>query len=140
MMNICCEPLVKVIASALKSYITESEKLDNCHLSIMEEACRLASITRWRGNHHIYFWKAGVDRLLLDLLLDYPKIHQLQRELSVNDLIIIVRENQNSNLPLSVRPYLWDILGGLAANCEENINHDMHENELQLRILIVCAW
>ncbi|KAL8033225.1 hypothetical protein ABFX02_13G148400 [Erythranthe guttata] len=139
MMNICCEPLVKAITGAMQYSSTLSEKLDKSQLSVTEEACRLAYITRWPGDHHIYFWKAGTDRLLLDLLLDYPKIHQLQRELSVNDLINIVRESQNSNLLFSFRPYLWDILGGLAANCEENISHEIHENELQLRVLIVCA-
>ncbi|KAI3456713.1 hypothetical protein Pfo_013376 [Paulownia fortunei] len=140
MMNICCEPLVKAVISAMKDWSSLSEIRAKSQLSVMEEACRLASITRWPGYHHIYFWKAGVDRLLLDLLLEiYPKIHLLQRELSVTDLIIIVRESHNANLPLSFRPYLWDILGGLAANCAENFNHEMHGNELQLKVLVICA-
>lgn len=141
MMKICCEPLVEAVINAMDRWSSISENFAKSQLSVMEEACRLASITRWAGDHHIHFWKAGMDRVLLDLLLEnYPKIHQMQRELSLNDLIIIVRENHNANLVLSLRPYVWDILGGLAANCAGNINHKMHGNELRLNVLIICAW
>ncbi|KAG8386600.1 hypothetical protein BUALT_Bualt03G0165200 [Buddleja alternifolia] len=138
MLNICCEPLVKAVTSALRKWSSLPEKLAKSEMSVMEEACRFASITRWAGDHHIYFWKAGVDRLLLNLLLNnYPKIHQLQHELSTEDLIIIVKESLDANFLPSLRPYLWDILGGLAANCAENFNHEMHGNGL--RLLIMCS-
>ncbi|KAL6514006.1 hypothetical protein OROHE_019462 [Orobanche hederae] len=140
MMNICCESLVKAVTSAMNNWSSLSGKFDKSQLSVMEEACRLATITQWAGDHHIYFWKAGMDRLLLDLLLEkYTKIDQLQRGLSVNELIFVVRESYNANPLLSFRPYLWDILGGLAANCAENVNHEIHGNELRLNVLIVCA-
>ncbi|PIN07585.1 hypothetical protein CDL12_19850 [Handroanthus impetiginosus] len=140
MISTCGEPLVKAITSAMTNSSSLSERVAKSQSSVMEEACRLASITHWAGDHHIYFWKAGVDGLLLDLLLDnFPKMHEMQRELSVHHLINVVQECHNSNLPLSFRPYVWDILGGLAANCAENINHEMHGNELRLKILIICA-
>ncbi|KAL6546996.1 hypothetical protein OROMI_022717 [Orobanche minor] len=140
MMNICCESLVKAVTSAMNNWSSVSDKFDKSQLSVMEEACRLATITQWAGDHHIYFWKAGMDRLLLDLLLEKcTKIDQLQRGLSVNELIFVVRESYNANPLLSFRPYLWDILGGLAANCAENINHEIHGNELRVNVLIVCA-
>ncbi|XP_041994548.1 BTB/POZ domain-containing protein At1g04390-like [Salvia splendens] len=88
----------------------------------------------------MHFWKAGVDRVLLDLLLeDYPKIQKMQRESSLNDLIIIVRESHEANFLVTYRPYVWDILGGLAANYAGNINHKVQGNELQLNVLIICA-
>ncbi|GFQ03220.1 BTB/POZ domain-containing protein at1g04390 [Phtheirospermum japonicum] len=140
MMNVCGEPLVKAVTSAMNNWSSLSDKSDKSQLSVMEEACRLATITRWAGDHQIYFWKAGIDRLLLDLLLEnHPKVRQLQPDLSVNDLIIIVRESYYANPLLSFRPYVWDILGGLAANCAENINHEIHGNELRLNVLIICA-
>lgn len=109
--------------------------------SLMEEACRLASITLWAGDHHMHFWKAGVDRVLIDLLLeDYPKIHKMQPEISLSDLIIIVRESHKAKPLHSYRPYVWDILGGLAVNCAGNINHKVQGNELRLKVLIICAW
>ncbi|KAL0306141.1 UNVERIFIED_CONTAM: BTB/POZ domain-containing protein [Sesamum radiatum] len=140
MMRICCEPLVKAVMSTMNNWRSESEKLDKSQMSVMEEACRLASIARWAGDHHSYLWKYGVDRLFLDLLVDnHTKIQKLQRELSVHDLITVVQESQSANLPLSFRPYLWDILGGLAANCAENIDLERHGNELRLSVLIICA-
>ncbi|KAL3627094.1 hypothetical protein CASFOL_028457 [Castilleja foliolosa] len=140
MMNICGEPLVEAVTSAMSNWSSLSDNSDKSQLSVMEEACRLATMTRWAGDHHIYFWKAGIDRLLLDLLLEnHPKVRQLQPDLSMNDLINIVRKSYNANPLLLLRPYVWDILGGLAANCAENINHKIHGNELQLNVLIICA-
>ncbi|KAK6149499.1 hypothetical protein DH2020_017024 [Rehmannia glutinosa] len=140
MMKICCEPLVKAVTSTMKNWSSLCDKFSKSQLSVMEEACRLGTITRWAGDHHIYFWNASVDRLLLDLLLkNYPKSHQLQHELSLIDLINIVRESHNANPLLPFRPYIWDILGGLAANCAENINHEIHGNELRLNVLVICA-
>ncbi|KAL0443180.1 UNVERIFIED_CONTAM: BTB/POZ domain-containing protein [Sesamum latifolium] len=140
MMRICCEPLVKAVMSTMNNWRSQSEKLDKSQMSVMEEACRLASITRWAGDHHSYLWKSGVDRLFLDLLVaNHTKIQKPQRELSVHDLITVVQESQSANLPLSFRPYLWDILGGLAANCPENIDLERHGNDLRLSVLIICA-
>lgn len=141
MLKICSEPLVKAVINALKSWSSIAEKSAKSQSSFVEEACRLASITFWVGDHHLHFWKAGIDRVLLDLLLeDYPKIHKMQRQSSLNDLISIVRESHEANFLLSYRPYIWDILGGLAANCTGNINHKVQGNELQLNVLIICAW
>ncbi|KAH6778683.1 hypothetical protein C2S51_009995 [Perilla frutescens var. frutescens] len=140
MLNICCEPLVKAVINALESRSSISEKSGKSQSSFVEEACRLASITLWPGDHHMHFWKAGVERVLLDLLLeDCSKFHKMQREFSLNDLIIMVQESHKANFLLSYRPYVWDILGGLAANCAGNINHKVQGNELRLHILIICA-
>ncbi|KAL3851055.1 hypothetical protein ACJIZ3_012937 [Penstemon smallii] len=140
MISISCEPLVKAIIGAMDEWSLQSEKLDKNQVPVLLEACRLASITRWAGDHHFYFWKGGVDRLLLNLLLnDYNKIHQLQRDLSVNNLMIMVKKGLNENSQLFLRPYVWDILGGLAANCAENFNHEINQNEFQLNVLIMCA-
>lgn len=141
MLNICGEPLVEAVISAMKSRNSISEKSTKNQSSFVEEACRLASITFWAGDHHMHLWKGGVDRILLDLLLeDYPKVQKLQRELSMNDLINVVRESHEANFLLSYRPYVWDILGGLAANCVGNINHKLPGIELRLNVLIICAW
>lgn len=141
MLNICCEPLVEAVINAMESRSSIPEKSVKSQSSFVEEACRLASITIWAGDHHMHLWKAGVERVLLDLLLeDYPKVHKMQREFSLNDLIIMVQESRKANFLLSYRPYVWDILGGLAANCAGNINHKVQGNELQLHILIICAW
>ncbi|XP_041990382.1 BTB/POZ domain-containing protein At1g04390-like isoform X2 [Salvia splendens] len=140
MLKIYSEPLVKAVINALKSRSSIAEKSAKSQPSFVEEAFRLASITLWVGDHHMHFWKAGVDRVLLDLLLeDYPKIQKMQRESSLNDLIIIVRESHEANFLLTYRPYVWDILGGLAANYAGNINHKVQGNELQLNVLIICA-
>ncbi|GER52753.1 BTB/POZ domain-containing protein 1 [Striga asiatica] len=141
MMSICCESLVQVVTSAMNSWVLLSDKSNKDELSVMEEACRLATVTRWAGDHHRYFWKVGVDRLLLHLLLENsPVIHHLQCNLSLNDLIFIVRENYNSNLLHPFRPYIWDIIGGLAANCSpKNNNFELHGNERHLNVLIICS-
>ncbi|KAL2473204.1 BTB/POZ domain-containing protein [Forsythia ovata] len=140
MIKICGEPLVKAIISGMRDCNSHSEKLAKNQMSIVEEACRLALITRWAGDHHIYFWKAGVDRVLLDLLLgNYDKIHQLQQKLSVKEQIVVVREGLNTNFSLSLRPYAWDILGWIATKCAEDFNYGALGNEYHLKILIMCA-
>lgn len=133
MMDICCDRFVKAVISAMNS---------DCVESILVEACHLASsLTGWAGDHHLYFWRERVDRILLDLLLkDYKKIHQLHHESSVEDLITMVQQSCSANVPDSVRPYIWDILGKLAANFVENMKLEMQGDEFQLKILIICAW
>ncbi|XP_073154137.1 BTB/POZ domain-containing protein At1g04390-like [Henckelia pumila] len=140
MMNIYSEPLVKAVIMELKNWKLQSEKLTESEMDVVKEACRLASVTRWAGDHHQYFWKEGVDRVLLDLLLDnYDEIHQMLLESSVNDLAIKVRQGLSANFKLSLRPYVWDILGGLAANCSGNFNCEMHKNKFQLKVLVICV-
>ncbi|XP_073303470.1 BTB/POZ domain-containing protein At1g04390 isoform X2 [Primulina huaijiensis] len=140
MMNICSEPLVKAVIMAIRNWNSQSEKLAKTQMHVVKEACRLASITRWAGDHHQYFWKEGVDRVLLDLLLDnYDEIHQMLLEASVNDLAITVQLRLGLNFKLFLRPYVWDILGGLAVNCAENFNRGMHKKEFQLKVLIICV-
>ncbi|CAA2997550.1 BTB POZ domain-containing At1g04390 isoform X2 [Olea europaea subsp. europaea] len=140
MIKRCGEPLVKAIISGMRDRNSHSEKLAKNHRSIVEEACRLALITRWAGDHHIYFWKAGVDAVLLDLLLgSYEKIDLFKQELSMKELIVVVRDGLNTNFHLSLRPYVWDILGWIATNCAEDFNTEAHGRKLHLKILIVCA-
>ncbi|XP_073154231.1 BTB/POZ domain-containing protein At1g04390-like isoform X2 [Henckelia pumila] len=93
MMSICSEPLVKVVIMTIKTWNSQSEKLATSQMHVVKEACRLAFVTRWAGDHHQYFWKEGVDRVLLDLLLDnYDEIHQMLLEPSENDLAITVQQ------------------------------------------------
>lgn len=132
---------MKAIISGMRDRNSHSEKLAKNHRSIVEEACRLALITRWAGDHHIYFWKAGVDTVLLDLLLgSYEKIDLFKQELSMKELIVVVRDGLNTNFHLSLRPYVWDILGWIATNCADDFNTEAHGRKLHLKILIVCAW
>lgn len=141
MMNVCSESLVKAVIMAIKNWNSQSEKLAKIQMHVVKEACRLASITRWAGDHHQYFWKEGVERVLLDLLLDnYDEIHQMLLESSVNDLAITLQQGLGANFKFFLRPYVWDILGGLAVNCAENFNRGMHKNEFQLKVLIICVW
>lgn len=143
MLRMCCEPLIQAIINGMSSCSLHSGKLSKDQMSITLEACRLAMITRWAGEHHTYFWKFGVDRILLDLLLNNcHKNYEVQHLLSLKEKIEIAQEGLDTNFLLVLRPYIWDILGGLAAHWEEDLNPKMHENEFHIDILITSypSW
>lgn len=133
MINLCCEPLVKTIVSGMNRANTPSREV---HI----EACRLALITRWAGEHHKYFWKLGIDKVLLNLVLENFHQHPIQHLLSVEKQISQAREALNANFLPMLRLYVWDILGWLSIHCEEDFKNDEHGNELYLDLLIICAW
>ncbi|KAI4333348.1 hypothetical protein L6164_018174 [Bauhinia variegata] len=53
--------------------------------------------------------------------------------------ISLVKEGLKANYLLSVRGYVWDILGWIAIHCEENFNPIKHGSELRINLLITCA-
>ena len=138
--KLCCEPLVKAIVCGMNRRNCHSGKVSTDHMSLLEEACRLALITRWAGDYHSYFWKLGIDKVLLDLVLENFQKHPSQHLLSVEEQISMAQEGLNANFLLVLRPYVWDILGWLATHHEEGFNLYMHGNELHINILITCAW
>ncbi|KAF3438525.1 hypothetical protein FNV43_RR21287 [Rhamnella rubrinervis] len=137
----CCEPFVKAIVCGMNNWSLNSGKVAGDKISLLVEACHLALITYWAGKHHKYFWKQGIDKVLLDLLLEnsHSKLHQ--PFLSSEEQISIARECLNADYLQGLRNYVWDILGWLAIHCEEGFNPEMHGNgkELYIDILITCA-
>ncbi|CAK9157782.1 unnamed protein product [Ilex paraguariensis] len=140
MVILCCEPLVKAIICGMSNLSLHSGKLAKDQMILVMEACRLTRIARWAGEHHSYFWKLGVGRVLIDLLLNnFHKIHQSQLNWSLKEQIVMAQEGLNANFLLVLRPYVWDILGWLAANCAQDFDPKMHGDELHINILIICA-
>lgn len=137
MTSLCCDHLVRAIVCGMNRCSFHSGKILNDQMSLLVEACRLASITRWAGQHHIVFWKQGIDKVLLDLLLEDFQIKPSQHLSSLEEQISLVQEGLGANFLLTLRPYIWDILGWLATHCDDDFNH---ENELHINMLIMCAW
>lgn len=125
----------------MSNWSSDAGKLAKCQMSILVEACRLALITRWEGDHHFYFWKAGVDGVLLRLVIgNSDTTQQSLHSLSLQEQIIKLEEVFDTDVLLPLRPYVWDILGCLAANCTEDFFPEMHGNETVYNVLVVCAW
>ncbi|XP_059664088.1 BTB/POZ domain-containing protein At1g04390-like [Cornus florida] len=130
LMKLCCKPIIKAIIRGMSR--TQSGKVAK---DLLVEACRLALIVRWPGQHHDYFWKRGVDNVLVNLLLnDYLKSSQSEDLLSV----FTVMEGLNAD-SLILRPYIWDILGWLATHCDKDFNPESDENQLCINNLMQCA-
>jgi hypothetical protein len=140
LLNLFGEPIVNAIVSEMCKQNSLSGKAANDQVSLLKEACRLALITRWAGKHHIYFWKQGIDRVLLGLLLEDFHDNLYQHFLSLEELMSIAHKVLSSNYLLVLRGYIWDILGWLATHCGEDFNPNTHGNELHLNILITCSW
>lgn len=139
-MKLCCEPLVNSILKQMNGRHLHYGKVSKDQAGLTLEVCRLALTTRWAGDHQNCFWKAGVCRALLSLLLNnFVRIDQSFKHLSLQEQINIVHEGLHANSFASLRPYIWDILGGLAANCAENFNPKMHGAEVQLNALLLCV-
>ncbi|XP_030962752.1 BTB/POZ domain-containing protein At1g04390 isoform X3 [Quercus lobata] len=138
-MNFCCEPFVKAIMCGISQQRSLSGKAADDQVSFLVEACCLALITRWAGEHHIYFWKQGIDGVLLGLLSkDFHK-NLYQEFVSLEQKISIAQEILSANYLLVLRGYVWDILGWLATHCGEDFNPKIFINELYLDILITCT-
>nr|KYP49111.1 hypothetical protein KK1_029143 [Cajanus cajan] len=67
--GLCGEALVDAIIRGMRETGLSSKKIGNNHGFLSVEACQLALITRWAGDHHINFWKKGIDKVLLNLLI-----------------------------------------------------------------------
>ncbi|XP_050368318.1 BTB/POZ domain-containing protein At1g04390 isoform X2 [Argentina anserina] len=136
LMNLSCQPIIKAIISGMSDWSSHSRKVTKDQMSLLVEACRLALISRWAGEHHIYFWKQKIDKILLDLLLEKFHNDSYEDSISLEEQIVIAKEGLSANYLLSLRSYVWDILGWLAIHCGEDFNP---ETEFHLNILIACA-
>ncbi|CAL0326427.1 unnamed protein product [Lupinus luteus] len=138
-MDLCGEAIVDAIICGMKETVLSSKKSGNNHSSLLVEACQLALITRLSGDHHIRFWKQGIDRVLLNLLVKNMPDQSTEHVLSLEKQISMAKEGLKVNYHLGLRSHLWDILGWLAIHCGENFNPYTHGSELQINLLITCA-
>lgn len=136
----CCEPIVKSIVHGMSGSTLQCGKIANDHLALLREACKLALITRWAGEHHIYFWKNGICRVLLNLLRKNVQDKPFECSLSLEEHMCFVKKLLDENHLLVLRPFIWDILGWLAMHGGEDFNPGLYENELHIDTLITCAW
>ncbi|GMH13374.1 hypothetical protein Nepgr_015215 [Nepenthes gracilis] len=140
MIGLSCEPIVNSIISGMSDWTLQSEKVSDDHLSLLKEACRLALITRWPGKHQASLWKHGVDRVLLNLIINNFHITlPPQKLLSQEEIIAMAREGLNADFLLLLRPYVWEILGWLAAHCDVNFHPNKQGNANYLNVLITIA-
>ena len=134
MSSLCCEPLVRAIISGMSVRGMNFEEYSGEQLSLIRKACRLALITRWRGEHHILFWKHEIGIVLLDLLKPefphYPLWCDDQRLASIF---------YTCNL-LALRKYAWDVLGWLATHCKEGLDPEELGNQSCVDMLITSSW
>lgn len=138
-MSSCCEPFVNAILNAMAECSLQPEIVTSKQMCLLEEASRLAFITRWPGQHHNYFWKHGIDRALLPLLLGKCPKQLYECTFSLEDQIHIVREGLKPNCFSGLRVYIWEILGWLATNFNEDVYPNNSSNGLLIDILLSCA-
>lgn len=140
-MSLYCEPLVKAIVDTMNIWRSHDGKFASDQISLLVGACHLATITRWPGKHHVYFWEMRIDKVLVDLLL--PKFdakHPPHAHLSLEEKISTARESLNTSSLFLLRPYVWDILGSLAVHCAADFRLSKNEDEFHIEILLACAW
>ncbi|KAI9116563.1 hypothetical protein K1719_012730 [Acacia pycnantha] len=138
-MDTCGEALVDAIIFGMEEIETHSRKFVNKNSSTLLEACRLALVTRWAGDHHIRFWKKRIDRVLLNLLIENSQDLSEEHVSSLDKQISIAKEGLRTNHKLWVRGYVWDILGWLAIHSGENFNPCIHGSETYINLIIICA-
>uniref|UniRef100_A0A1J3IM00 BTB/POZ domain-containing protein n=1 Tax=Noccaea caerulescens TaxID=107243 RepID=A0A1J3IM00_NOCCA len=139
MINICSEPLVKATVQTMGKWFLNSGKLEHDQMSLLVEACKLALITRWEGTHHIYFWKYQISEALLSLVVENFRSLSLDCHPSLEEEISVAEKVLNANFLPSLRSYVWDIIGFLAAHCEEDFDSICLGDELRLNFLVTCA-
>ncbi|XP_057724990.1 BTB/POZ domain-containing protein At1g04390 isoform X1 [Arachis stenosperma] len=139
MRNLCGDALVKAIICGMRETGLSSKKGGINHGSLLLEACQLGLITRWDGDHHIRFWEHGIDRVLLNLVLENIQDKSSEHVLSLEEQISTANKSLKSNYHLGLRSYLWDILGCLMIHCGENFNPYTYGSELHINTLITCA-
>ncbi|XP_010246641.1 PREDICTED: BTB/POZ domain-containing protein At1g04390 isoform X2 [Nelumbo nucifera] len=140
LMRLYGKSIVKAILNTMHDWSLCSGKVATNEVALLVEACRLALITRWAGDHHFYFWKFGVHQIILDLLLsNFHKSKQNQHFFFLKELLNTARKGLDANCLLILRPYIWDILGWLAIHFAEDYNPQMHEVKHYLDLLNACA-
>ncbi|XP_057453438.1 BTB/POZ domain-containing protein At1g04390 isoform X2 [Lotus japonicus] len=135
--DLCGEALVEAIICGMRETGPISQKNGNNHGSLLMEACQLALITRWAGDHHISFWKQRIDRVLLNLLIENIQDQSSELVLSLDKQISLVKEGLKSNYQLGLRSYVWDILGCLMIHYGESTPGT--GSKLHINLLIMCA-
>lgn len=116
-----------------------SGKLENDRMALLVEACKLALVTRWEGKHHILFWKYRISEALLSLVVESFCGESLDCNASLEEEISVAEKVLNANFLPSLRSYVWDIIGFLAAHCEEEFDSTSRGDELGLNFLVTCA-
>ncbi|XP_010475090.1 PREDICTED: BTB/POZ domain-containing protein At1g04390 [Camelina sativa] len=139
MIDICSESLVKATVQTMGKWSLSSGKLSYDQKSLLVEACKLALITRWEGKHHFYFWKYRISEALLSLVVENFRSQSLDGSVSLEEEISLAEKVLNAKFLPSLRSYVWDIIGFLAAHCQEEFDSILHEDELCLNFLITCA-
>ncbi|KAK6947241.1 BTB/POZ domain [Dillenia turbinata] len=139
MMRLCCEPFVTAIISGMSGWSLQSEKIANDQLSLLMEACRLAQITRWPGEHHKFFWKLRIEIVLVSLLVKNSCTAQQRHHLSLTEQLVIARKGLQTNFLPALRPFIWDILGWMATHCGEDFNPTSYGNAVCIKLLLTCA-
>ncbi|KAK8941024.1 BTB/POZ domain-containing protein [Platanthera zijinensis] len=135
--NFYCESIVQGMVAALSGWRSSgSRKVPPDQISLVKEACHCALITRWAGLHHSYFWKLEVDSILLDVLVGHTStIFEKQIIFQPVDIIAEI-----SNTSIEIRPYIWSILGWLAAHCAEDFLPIKGKSEcLDVLIKVSCS-
>ncbi|XP_020270320.1 BTB/POZ domain-containing protein At1g04390 isoform X2 [Asparagus officinalis] len=129
------EQIVQGIIGALGGWRSCSKIVPTDQIPLVMEAFRAALITRWAGNHHFFFWSNEIDRALLDNLIgNCSRSDQTRGMVLCDELIAKVYDNITNT-----RPFIWDILGWLAAYCEEDFVPKTTGKLCCLDVLIFCA-
>ncbi|KAH7654418.1 BTB/POZ domain-containing protein [Dioscorea alata] len=129
LINVYCEPVVQGIISAL------SEPSAYGQSAIRMGAFRVALIACWSGDHHLCFWKLGIDKVLFDILLgDCSMININQNPLPTEMLFSKIYECH-----VGERAYIWEILGWLAMYCEDKFLFKTDQRFWYLKVLISCV-
>ncbi|MBA0783724.1 hypothetical protein Gotri_001386 [Gossypium trilobum] len=139
MTSLCSGPLIKAIIGGMRVWRLGSGKGVNDLVSLLDEACRLALITRWPGEHHNHFWEQGIDKVLLDLLLENFDKQASEHPLTPQARISIAQQGLDTNFLIALRPYIWEIFGWLAVHCRKDFRPSADRNELYIDMLITCA-
>ncbi|XWS10291.1 hypothetical protein CRYUN_Cryun39dG0063200 [Craigia yunnanensis] len=139
MTSLCSGPLIKAIIGGMRIWSLGSGKVANDQMSLLDEACQLALITRWPGEHHNCFWEQGIDKVLLDLLLENFDKQASENPLSPEEQMSFAQEGLDTNFLVALRPYIWEILGWLSVHCTKDFRPSTHRNELYINMLITCA-
>lgn len=138
-LKISCEPIVKSIICALTVSSKPNREFSNQEGSLMLEACRLALITRWPGKHHNLLWRFRADRVLANLsIYNFQNLYPHQQSWSLEKLITVAREGLSINFLSDLRPFVWEIIGWLSAQCEEDFIPHKHDHCLRLLVTMAC--
>ncbi|XP_072954227.1 BTB/POZ domain-containing protein At1g04390 isoform X2 [Typha angustifolia] len=133
---LCCEPLVQGVTKAMGGWrSSSSRRVPADQMPLVIEACRTALMTRWAGDHHHCFWVHEIDQILLNILIgNCASTYPMPPVFSSKELLAMVADNCSDT-----HPYVWDILGYLAANSEEDFHPRTTGEFCHLDILLSCA-